>query len=227
MLDSELNKKKIEVVDFDLDAFDIEDIPFKPINEGLGFHHNSTSQKNDLHIHKKVYDQVIRKPVSEERAIPSELKAFYSQTSSTPAKANKDIKIFEKVEKEAVAANRLMSYVLDLAIVLVLVSVIFTLMFVSTTMTLQNFTQQLLMSSNVVFPIVLFVLIYNIYALSMGFSQTIGQKIFKTKTKFHKEMTILFIVKRSMLELLSIPLCGLPYLMKLDAELLKNKVIRA
>ncbi|EQC43490.1 RDD family protein [Bacteriovorax sp. Seq25_V] len=227
MLDTNINDKKIEVVDFDLDAFDIEDIPFKPINEGLGFHHNGQAQKNELHIHKKVYDQVIQKPAVEERAIPSELKAFYSQTTTASPKVNKEIKIFEKVEKDATKVSRLMAFITDVIIVLMLVSVIFSLMFISTTMTISDFVSQLMLTSNIVFPIVLFVLIYNIYSLAMGFSQTVGQKIFKTKTKYNREMNIGFIVKRSMLELVSIPMIGIPYLMQMDAELLKNKVIRA
>ena len=78
---------------------------------------------------------------------------------------------------------------------------------------------------NYLFIVVLFVLIHYIYNIAIGFQASLGQRLFKIEPKFDftNSLSVAFLLRRSTLELLSILTLGIPYLVKLDVELLENK----
>lgn len=215
------NDKKL----FDIDNFDIEDIPFKPINEGLGFHKNQQTN-NDLHVHKKVYDNVIKKAAPEVKSVPSELSAFYNQRLDVTPRVKKEIKINEIRIEEAGYVSRLLSFVTDLLVVSLITTAIVTIMFMMTSINLKLFLIEVTTTPVMAFPIVLFVLIYNIYGLVFGFNQSVGQRIFGTKFSINGTSKLSSIVVRSQIELVSIFFLGIPYLLKFDNKILNQKVIK-
>lgn len=203
---------------------EIEDIPFKAINEGLGFHHNAKNNVNEMHIHKKVYEKAINKVEENTRSIPAELNAFYNAKTITP-KVNREISLAEAREREAGLLIRLSSFVVDILITILFCSSLLMLMFVSTNLSLKQFLLEISSYPVVFFPIVLMVLLYNVYAIAFGFTQTIGQRIFSLKNKYNDNSSVLDICKRTQLELISILVLGIPYLFKFDAKLFQNKVV--
>lgn len=206
------------------DDFEIEDIPFKPINEGLGFHHSSKNMTNEMHIHKKVYEKAIHKNEDIAQNVPSELTAFYKTSITTP-KVNREISLTDIREREASLIKRFTAFVIDLFVTSLFCSVLLCLMFVSTNMSFMQFVTEITYFPISIFPLTLFVLLYNICAISFGFTQTVGQRVLKIKNKYLLQNTVLDICKRTQFELLSILLLGIPYLLKLDQKLFSNKVV--
>lgn len=206
------------------DDFEIEDIPFKAINEGLGFHHTSKNTTNEMHIHKKVYEKAIHKNEDIAQNVPSELTAFYNTSVATP-KVNREISLTDIREREASPIKRFAAFIIDILVTSVFCSVLLSLMFISTNMSLIQFLTEITFFPISIFPLTLFVLLYNICAISFGFSQTIGQRVMSIKNKYSSHNTVLDICKRTQFELLSILLLGIPYLFKLDQKLFSNKVV--
>lgn len=204
--------------------FEIEDIPFKAINEGLGFHHSTKNTSNELHIHKKVYEKAIQKNEDIAQSVPSELTAFYNTAGSTP-KVNREISITEIREREASLVKRFAAFLIDILVTTLFCSVLLSLMFISTNMTITQFATEITLFPISLFPMTLFILLHNICAISFGFSQTIGQRLLSIKNKFTDENTVLDICKRTQFELISIMILGIPYLLKLDQKLFSNKVV--
>lgn len=225
------NKPKI----FDVDDFEIEDIPFKPITDGLGFNNQYNDFKKartapkrvQKRVQEKVYEQMSNTKV--EKEVPLELEAFYKSPTQQKPKVNKDLDLTLRVERDAPMMNRFLGWFLDTTICLMVFSVILGMMYVSTSMSLQEFTKLIMADLNFVFPLIILVLVYNIYGISMGFQQTIGQRIFKVKNNFEQIKTeaTSFLIKRSYFELLSLLVLGIPYLLKYDYKILGNKVIKA
>ncbi|EQC51342.1 RDD family protein [Bacteriovorax sp. DB6_IX] len=220
---------------FDVDDFEIEDIPFKPITDGLGFNNKyddfkktrSNTQQVHQRVQKKVYEQMSNTEVQKE--VPAELEAFYSAPTQSGPKVNRNIDLKVKIERDANLVARLLSWVVDTLICSVIFGTIFGIMFVATSMSVMAFTQMILSDYNIAFPIILFVLVYNIYGISMGYQQTVGQKLLRVKNKFEeiKAEPASFLIKRSYFEIFSLLLLGLPYLLKYDDKVLGNKVIKA
>jgi len=227
--------QKTQTKIFDVDDFEIEDIPFKPITDGLGFNNKyddfkkTRVNKTQVHqrVQKKVYEQMSNSDVQKE--VPLELEAFYNAPTQNKPRVNRELNLKAKVEKDAGIRNRLLAWIVDTALCTSVFSIILGTMFISTSMSLSDFSTLILKDLNFLFPIVLFVLVYNIYGISMGFQQTIGQKLFKVKNNFEqiKVEPASFLIQRSFFEIFSLLLLGTPYLFKYDYQVLGNKVVKA
>jgi hypothetical protein len=216
-----------------LDDFEIEDIPFKPITDGLGFNNKSNDFKkpsvNQTRVHEKLYSEAIgAKPVVTVAEVPSELQAFYKEVDKTP-KLTKNIDLTKKIEKLATGEQRLMSWVIDIVVISTLFAAVMSVMFVSTSFKLNEFIAFIKSDINMIFPVIIFALIHTIYGAVTGFRQSLGQKIVGVKLDLKSVNCepVMFLIKRNILELISIPLLGIPFLFGLDKKLFGNKIIRA
>lgn len=233
-----LNKKQDPII---IDDFEIEDIPFKPITDGLGFHEKHQDVKrvmpNKAKVHQKIYEEVVlpkvdtptRQSTTANQNIPRELEAFYKGTGNvTSQRVNKKIDLTLKVERNAPMSLRLVSWLIDFSFCFSLISLITVGMFFGTAMSLEHFQEVLMKDLNFMFPVSLFVLIYLVYNISLGFQATFGQKIVGIETKFDIDdnRTATFFLKRSLLELVSLLTLGLIHIAKLDKSILNNKVVK-
>ena len=206
---------------------EIDEIFFRPITDGLGFKKETDGEIviRRAKAHKKNYEIAIGK---EKRStlmsdsIPAELNAFY-----TPKKRkhilNKEIKFNEKIIKKASRWDRYVSFIFDVIICILFSSLIFSLMFISTNLSLNSFYSLLLIDYNLIFPFIMMLIIFNVYFISIGYRQSIGEKTLLIKRDYRNtvESSYMHIVKRANFYFLSLFLLGIPILLDLDLKLSK------
>lgn len=231
----EVNKKPMklnEIIDFD--DIEIEDIPFKPINAGLGFHHGSkgnvtSTLKKSIHVdvtpthsHISNFNKVLGR--EKEMSVPSELEAFYRKgTESEIPVVNREIEIKNK-KSEASIIRRFCSYSIDMSISGLIFSVILTAMYYLSGMPLENFIAVTIKNSSYRYLITLFVLIHLIYRTTSVYRPTLGQHICGLKPKQSNEAAFNTIIEKTLFEFLSIPLLGIPYIFGLDKKFFGNSL---
>ncbi|OIQ18464.1 MAG: hypothetical protein BM556_09420 [Bacteriovorax sp. MedPE-SWde] len=231
-LNQNSNRKK-QMPIFDVEDFEIEDIPFRPLTDGLGFNDQYSDFKKpkttmkSKRVQEKVYEQMSNVEVKKD--VPMELEAFYNAPKHRSPQVNKELDLKVRVERSAPLLNRFLGWFIDTALCLSVFSIITGMMYISTSMSLKDFNSLIMTDYNFVFPFILLVLVYNIYGISMGFQQTIGQKLFKVKNNFDhvKTEAASFLIKRSYFELFSICTLGIPYLLNYDYKVLGNKVVKS
>ncbi|MFG1482278.1 hypothetical protein ABMA79_13910 [Halobacteriovorax sp. HFRX-2_2] len=234
-LESQNSKKPIhlnDLEDFDnFDDFGIEDIPFKPINEGLGFHHGKASKEvlksarvevTPTQSHVNNFNKVLGR--EKEMSVPSELEAFYRKgTESEIPKVNREIEIKNKSQDVSIA-RRFASYVIDMSVSLVIFAVTLVAMFLVSGLPLESFIEITLQNSNYRFLLALFVLIHIIYRITSVYRPTFGQYICGLRPKLSNEAAFNTIIERTLFEFISIPLLGLPYILGLDKKFFGNSL---
>ncbi|MGI4991324.1 hypothetical protein ACRXCV_01770 [Halobacteriovorax sp. GFR7] len=234
-LESQNSKKPIrlnDLEDFDnFEDFGIEDIPFKPINEGLGFHHGKASKDvlksarvevTPTQSHVNNFNKVLGR--EKEMSVPSELEAFYRKgTESEIPKVNREIEIKNKSQDVSIM-RRFASYVIDMSVSLVIFTVTLAAMFLVSGVPLESFIEITLENSNYRFLIALFVLIHIIYRITSVYRPTLGQYICGLKPKLSNEAAFNTIIERTLFEFISIPLLGLPYILGLDKKFFGNSL---
>ncbi|MFG1487376.1 hypothetical protein [Halobacteriovorax sp. RZ-2] len=234
-LESQNSKKPIrlnDLEDFDnFDDFGIEDIPFKPINEGLGFHHGKASKEvlksarvevTPTQSHVNNFNKVLGR--EKEMSVPSELEAFYRKgTESEIPKVNREIEIKNKSQDVSIA-RRFASYVIDMSVSLVIFAVTLAAMFLVSGLPLESFIEITLQNSNYRFLLALFVLIHIIYRITSVYRPTFGQYICGLRPKLSNEAAFNTIIERTLFEFISIPLLGLPYILGLDKKFFGNSL---
>lgn len=234
-LESQNSKKPIrlnDLEDFDnFDDFGIEDIPFKPINEGLGFHHGKASKEvlksarvevTPTQSHVNNFNKVLGR--EKEMSVPSELEAFYRKgTESEIPKINREIEIKNKSQDVSIA-RRFASYVIDMSVSLVIFAVTLAAMFLVSGLPLESFIEITLQNSNYRFLLALFVLIHIIYRITSVYRPTFGQYICGLRPKLSNEAAFNTIIERTLFEFISIPLLGLPYILGLDKKFFGNSL---
>lgn len=235
-MDLNLEPKNLKKNDIFLDDLDIEDIPFTPITDGLGFNNKksslnmaskSMSKKRVNETHSKIYESVTSTSSKEiESNVPSELNAFYQAPKQQPQGVNKELKFEKVIKKECGLETRFWAWLMDSSIILGLLGVILGTMFTSTNMSMSEFKFFLMEGYNIIFPVLLFCLIYVLYHITTGFQPTIGQKAMRIKPDFDdiKGDIFFFLLKRSILELVSITTLGLIFILSFDKKILGNKV---
>lgn len=126
-LESNSSKKPKVVV-----AIDDIDFDFKPINSGLGFHNNKTteikpafseSQTMINHMATSISVPAARK---ENQIYQNELSVFYGREN--PVQVPADVLKVEKAVRRATKSQRVLAYVLDLGLVLSFVAIVLTVM---------------------------------------------------------------------------------------------------
>ncbi|EPZ50498.1 hypothetical protein M902_1401 [Bacteriovorax sp. BAL6_X] len=231
-LESQNSKKPIRLNDLeDFDDFGIEDIPFKPINEGLGFHHGKASKEvlksarvevTPSQSHVNNFNKVLGR--EKEMSVPSELEAFYRKgTESEIPKVNREIEIKNKSQDVSIT-RRFTSYVIDMSVSLVIFAVTLAAMFLVSGLPIESFIEITLLNSNYRFLIALFVLIHIIYRITSVYRPTLGQYICGLKPKLSNEAAFNTIIERTLFEFISIPLLGLPYILGLDKKFFGNSL---
>ncbi|MFG1500479.1 RDD family protein [Halobacteriovorax sp. XZX-3] len=231
-LDTQHNKKPINLNDFEeFEDFEIEDIPFKPINEGLGFHHGRASKEvlksarvevTPTQSHVNNFNKVLGR--EKEMSVPSELEAFYRKgTESEIPKVNREIEIKSKAQDVSIA-RRFASYIIDMSVSLVVFAVTLAAMFLVSGLPQESFIEITLQNSNYRFLIALFVLIHIIYRITSVYRPTFGQYICGLKPKLSNEAAFNTIIERTLFEFISIPLLGLPYILGLDKKFFGNSL---
>ncbi len=127
-LESNSSKKSKAIV-----AVDDFDFDFKPINSGLGFHSNRTTEIKPAFNEPQIMNMnqmttpVVQAPVRKENQIyQNELSVFYGRESQTqiPVEISKP----EKIVRRATKSQRVLAYVLDLGLVLSSVAFVLTVM---------------------------------------------------------------------------------------------------
>ena len=219
---------------FILDEIEIEDIPFKPITDGLGFNKNiSRSNLEDAlqpriskeRVHKKNYQNVFQD--KEAVVVPVELEAFYKEDKSP--RVQRELSFEKVVPKNATLGQRFTSEVIDLFIVAIAFAGLFLTMFASTSFSVEEFLAFLKTDLNALFPVAIYILLYVIYSVALGFRASVGQALCRIKPLSHeiKLDPVAFLITRSLLELLSLILLGLPHILNFDYKILGNRTVRA
>ncbi len=214
------------------DDFDIEDIPFKPINEGLGFHHGKSNTLNNLKTakievtptqnHINNFNKVLGR--EKEMSVPTELEAFYRKgTEKEIPQVNREIEI-NSAAKAVPMYLRFGAFVVDMTISMMIFAVIISSMFLASGMSFESFLTLTLKNSSYRYLITLFVLIHLIYRVTSVYRSTLGQFVFGLKPKQSNEAAFNTIIERTLFEFLSIPLLGLPYLLGLDKKFFGNNL---
>lgn len=215
--------------DFDI----IEDIDFKPINDGLGFNHqkNSLSEtklaepikraKNSETVYRNVFNE--EKPVV---SVPQELNAFYSAESSE-GRIKKDLTFKTERKIEVGAHIRLIAWMMDFLLCLAVFGIIHVLMFVSTNLSIDAFAN--ILKVNVELPVLSFIFLYNLSFLMRGAGRSFGQSMLsiETTSKERKKGLIGYLIKKANFELVSTILFGIPYLLDVDKKLFGDKVVKS
>jgi uncharacterized RDD family membrane protein YckC len=129
-LESNSSKKPTVIV-----ASDDFDFDFKPINSGLGFHNNKTTEIKPVFSESQAAGiNHISVPTPSPRVMPrkenqiyqNELSVFYGRETLTQAPVE-NVRA-EKVVRRATKSQRVLAYVLDLGLVLSAVAVVLTIM---------------------------------------------------------------------------------------------------
>lgn len=225
-----MNINNLDDID-NFDDFEIEDIPFKPINEGLGFHHGRQEKKvlkqtrvevTPTHAHVNNFNKVLGR--EKEMSVPSELEAFYSKgKESEIPKVNREIEI-KNNSSDVSIVRRFFSYMIDMSVSSMIFSVIIASMFLMSSIPLDSFVSLTLQDSNYRYLIALFVLIHLIYRITSVYRPTLGQYICGVKPKQSNEVAFNTIIERTLFEFLSIPLLGIPYIIGLDKKFFGNSL---
>lgn len=222
-----------------MDEFNIDELDFKPINKGLGFHH---AEKEKIGQAKKALSAPIISNIQATRdssthlnqgnlhtgPISPELQAFYGQKPvHVIEKKNKERVLVEPAKKITLAstAQLMGSWLVDfLAISLIMGLLTFAFSF-TVGISFVEIIDQVKIIDGVVFSL-LFSIMYLSYFSILDLAQTPGKILFKLKLEgIDKSLSFKASFIRATVSLISILLLGLPSLLDFSGKLSETRVV--
>lgn len=246
---------KNEDFDNEIDSL-LDDFEFKPITDGLGFHHSikeekevklnlaskSKSLKEDfdrrvttLSNQASIEKQLQQNEKDQKSVNMGELAPFYQDSHQVSEEVGLDLTEIEKVEAESVEVEqanlffRSLAWGIDFAIVLT--SIVMTALLMIFTAELPMEVLNSVLVTNDIFVGILpicsmFYLFYFSFFEKTQFS-TIGKRICGIKVESYSgQMTMLQAFGRALISLVSIPMMGLPTLLKFHDFITNTFVVK-
>lgn len=236
-------------IDFDK-LFD-EDMPFKPLSEGLGFHHEkkeetklSTIKARQVDVEKslnlKIHSQKPTTPIVKkyninndqpvERPNMGDLAAFYEPKVEAKIQVEIEEGLSFESQTEASLINRFLAYLLDLSILTTVLAITFLSILISSGISLIVVRENLSIEfiSTTILPIgMLFYVFYFSFFDKTNFSSP-GKKMLNLQVVSYEgespSMTQTF--SRSIVTLFSVLSAGLLSLLDFHGKLTETKVIK-
>jgi uncharacterized RDD family membrane protein YckC len=217
-------------MDFDLDNFD-----FKPITSGLGFHHETKTDSQEIpKVTSLRRERSVASPyqVAEPQAdsfFPSDLESFYSSASKAPSVEKLAARVREVTPlKQASSSVRIAAYLLDLG--LIFSSVMLTGLTMTRALGL-SLSEVASRYPNEATPLILtlFVGYYLIYfsVFEKSETSTLGKSIFSLRVSALEEekLTLTKLLLRSSLSLLNFVSLGLFSYYDLHSKVSRSRVV--
>jgi uncharacterized RDD family membrane protein YckC len=235
---------------FNVDGLDLESMDFKPMTEGLGFHHEekktkivkpSVAFKNTTEISSPKTRHSVNGVTSnlgisnannqrEISAHKSELAAFYGEETKVNQKVQKETKIEARtlVKEEAGKLQQFGAWVVDLLLISSIVAMTAALLAAVSGIDIRTLARLVTTNDLIFFTASLFCLFYMLYFTVLDLASTPGKSIFKlqlVKTN-NKEVRVTQTFFRSIITLLSFLTIGLPSLIDFQGKLSDTKVVK-
>jgi uncharacterized RDD family membrane protein YckC len=210
-----VNKKKPPPTN--LDEIDLDQITFKPITQGLGFH----PEKKEIPI--------IRSKMSTPRPTQPFSTTFVSAPNVSAPKAKVAIpKIEVKVLEVAPSSFRLMAFVVDILIVLTGTAITLFILGLGSGLSIEILVSILAPKEIILFTIGVFSIYFLFYFTILDLSSTVGKSFMglEMKTLDGKRAGIQNSFFRSFITLLSIPLLGTPAIAEVQEKLSGTKIYK-
>ncbi len=225
-------KKTTPALDLDLEDFD-----FKPITSGLGFsHQQKTSEIKPVFTERVIpvrempaaRPQPVQAPKKEMNVYQNDLSLFYGQSETNrPAPIVEEKP--EKVYRVAAKADRIVAYILDMAILLSIMSVMLMFMAKATGMEIMDAWAQY---PDEITPLVM-TLFFGFYLLYFSIGEKTGATMGKSLMNIrvvnmeNRNQEFMTLVARSFITLMNFASIGLFSYFDLQNKATNSKVIKA
>lgn len=229
-----------------MDEFNIDDIDFRPINKGLGFHH---AEKEKITQIKKNASAPIVSNIQGQRAevvsspiptsmgsgnlhsgpISPELQAFYGQRPVTQTnKLKQKEKVVIAETKHAVLApisKVFASWVVDFACIAALMGLLTFSFIFTVNISFTEFLAQMKVSDMAIFGVLLSILYVSYFSI-LDLAQTPGKILLRLKVEsVDSSLTFKATLIRATVSMISTLLIGLPALLDFSGKLSDTKVV--
>jgi uncharacterized RDD family membrane protein YckC len=223
----------------------LDDFDFKPITEGLGFHHSlkdkkevkvnlkaqSVALKSDLEERAKVLKKTA--PKAEQKVNMGDLSPFYA--NNTSKEVQQEIKISESVApavkvKEANIVTRFFAWAIDMIMLVAIMLVTITGILFATEMPMEILNIFMLSDDLLVSFAAISAMFYIFYFsfLDKTNYSTAGKRMMGIKVESNsKRLTIIQTFFRTVVCMLSIVTFGLAHIVKIQDKITNTKVVNA
>lgn len=220
----------------DLDDL-LDDVAFRPITDGLGFHHNQTSSKATEAVSRVQMPAPARtmKPMAQtptaHEVVKSDLQLFYHH-QGTPLDVVQPERVLEeeiKADKKASWGPRILAYAVDLSVLLIIVMASAKILSIATSISFAD----LVWEGNVEIVSTLIVLFCFFYVLYFSVSEKVQGRTFgkelvgiRVKSIYRVPLTLDVLMLRSLISLLSFISLGVCALVDLHGKLTSTHVVK-
>jgi hypothetical protein len=249
-------KKSLTIADFDFsdEVDDLNNLNFKPINKGLGFHKDEPKVQKKLatpsklapisarnqprpEITENLKSATLEKEYISER--PQELSAFYAKKIEEPAvkKLEKKLtpkpitkKVLKNIKKEKPAPVFLQvtAWCIDTVFVLMILGVTLSILSLVSGIEISYFREMVLNPEVSIYMAGLFFIYYLLYFSVLDLAGTFGKSLMgiKLSTVNNKPLRVKHTFVRAFISLTSFLAVGLPLVMDFQGRLSETKVVR-
>lgn len=245
-MDTQQHSETSPKITLNLDEFDIESYDFKPVTKGLGFHNNASAGVKPRVNNPQSVQRVT--PAQRRQTAPTPARSLQSapQTVSDPSllsgidalygthvpemsvKREAPVKMRKEL-KEASFGEMILSYLLDLSLIVGITSLLFTSFFIFAFKRFEGEMMITFLRDSLPFILVLASLIYLTYFSLLEPVGTFGKKLlalgtFQTGSEHRSTIKSSFI--RALISLMSLPLLGIPLVLDFHGKLSDTKILK-
>jgi hypothetical protein len=249
-------KKSLTIADFDFsdEIDDLNNLNFKPINKGLGFHKEEKKSVKKIvkssslsplsarnqprpDVLSEVKTDFISKDYIAER--PQELSAFYSSKIEEPAVKKVEKKELNKTstkkiisavrkEKDAAVFLQVAAWCIDLIFIVMILGATLSVLSLFSGIEISYFREMLLRPEISIYIAGLFFIYYLLYFSVLDLAGTFGKSLMgiKLQTVNNKPLRVKHTFVRAFISLTSFLAVGLPLVMDFQGRLSETKVVR-
>jgi uncharacterized RDD family membrane protein YckC len=212
--------------------FSMEDLDFKPITSGLGFHHNkTTSEIKPAFVEKTIPapspKQPVKPVVKDMQVYQNDLSLFYNKAEIPKNDFTEELRS-DVLPKAATSAQRILSYIVDLGLVTSVLAIVLTVMARMAEMDLvdmwSSFPNEMLPLTLTLF-VGFYLMYFSIFEKTL--SSTLGKSLFGIRVVDvnGRTPTLLQLIMRSFLMLMNFLSVGLFSYFNLQDKVSNTKVV--
>lgn len=237
-----MNDNTHNEIEAEIDSL-LEDFELKPITSGLGFHHSlkekkkvevdlkqqSQSLKNELETR---IEQLDKSDIDAKNMNMGELAPFYSETMTEEKKEELDLDIEKELTVTSAEAGqflRFSAWFIDVVIIFATMLVTFTAIIYFADLPLEVISKVMISDDILLSFCTIGALFYIFYFafLDKTLHSSLGKNMLKIRVESNlKSLSIFQSFNRACLTVFSIPLLGLPIILRFHDSLTDTKVIR-
>ncbi|OUR93017.1 hypothetical protein A9Q84_21170 [Halobacteriovorax marinus] len=232
---------------FSAAEFNLDDFDFKPLNEGLGFHHDdrkngilpqSNTKPQNISVTRNVMPTLSKSlGVSDPKVVKNgmesmnSLSAFYSEGQlETTSESESELNLSEQAVETYELAKPLLqltAWLIDVLVVLTISSSLLGLFVLVSGLNFSQFYQFVGMNDLVLFGAVSFSIFYLSYFSILDLQSTPGKSFFKLRLvrEDHSDLILKDSFMRAFITLISFVTLGLPCLIDFQGKLTDTKVV--